>query len=218
MNSKRAPMPVIEEAPQRTPERRKLAEAIEAHAEAKKELDALVVTESAIRGQLSDANFKLPQAEEALRAARFDATQDLAAVAAQGGVLAMAGINDARSRIGELEETVGLLQGALDEVREKIPAARMRVSIWESNRHDAVKAAVSADAAIAGAVEEYRKLQILAYGARSRILAIETYLGPEHRFWGNFGLAELPPHDAEWRRVVEQLTTDPDATFPEIVR
>lgn len=231
--------------PERTPERQRLAEAIERVRALEAEIREASAAVEPARQATWDAQRALDAAEETLKAARPRDSYAPPPSPAYSYWGSQAEADDAAARaraaaeappvsIADAKVAVEVARDALDSARrtrqwheDKQRTAEQRLMMYRSNISGAVRAVLRADPAVLALAMECRRLKTRAEAARQAFGEIlwgdVVQFGSPFYGWDQVADARDGPEamadwsvSREWSAAIEALASDPDAPLPAV--
>ena len=199
---------------ERAPERARLAEAIERHAELTRRLAAIDTAQSTAWTAYKAATAAVAAATAAIEKAKVEAGQHLTAIALGESVAAPKSVQQSRVEAQAAQDQLDAAQSARAALAEQRRETADLLATAKLSRDDAARKVVETDPATLALVATFKnKLRDLT-DMRRALEFIEAKLPPDLRGWRS---AEPWPElagDAPWREALAALLQDADAPLP----
>jgi hypothetical protein len=201
------------EGPQRTPERQKLAEAIEHHARAVERLERAREAWSRLRLDEAGAAREKERAEQELAAIRERAPQMMVARLLRGQTEDVVSVEDATAALAAATRAVEDAGQARTLLMEEERAAEQAIEFARPGRNDAVREVLRSAPEIAVLWERFQQARQKVRDLSWMLSAIHVFLGPPFHWDGRLEDRDTGRGD-KWKAAITALEADPDAELP----
>jgi hypothetical protein len=205
---------LAEAPPPRTPERQRLAEAIEAHAAAVKQVQHVQERHEHAEQVVFRASDKLEAAQRASEKAKASESERIASAALGEADTDLMSVTDAELAVAQATNDLTVSRRIRDALQERLAREKAEVTRAKEAIERAVAAAAKSDPPAVALVLEQERVNrrlaelhhIFSFLGRSDASPVSNY-----GFWPNAASAAVVD---PWRAALEALRTDPDAPLP----